>query len=697
MLRSSVFILITFLAACEQKPIAPRAQRIEKDLVIHGDRRVDPYFWLREREDPRVIRYLKQENRYTQTRFKPLAPLVAQIETELRSRIDPTERKSWKTLDRYEYFYQYDEASELPSYWRRLHDLKDSERKIWSPPSSETGVFSRAEVVQVSPNEDWLLWAHDREGRNVYDLHFMDIDSEKELLPPLRNVTREAVIAPDNRRVFYVRADPQTLRNRSVHCLDLTLGTDTLIYDEPDETFGVSIETSRNDDFLFVTSSSSQEDEVFALGWRDPSSPLRLFMPRQSGHRYRIEDGGDRLYVYSNLHSSTFDVFTAARAFPTSTQHWAPVAQSSADRSIEDFAVFKDFVVVQSWQNARPEIEIYPRKNSKPYKLALGPDAYSVQLESNDDFDSDTFSLSIQSLIQPRTVYEFEVATHELKVSHRPTIKNYDARLYQQERIFITARDGEQIPVTLAYAKSTLRDGRAPMYITGYGAYQLNFDPDFDSSLIPLLDRGFVVAIAHIRGGGEYGSRWYDAGRMHRKLNSFFDFIDATEEITRLGYADAKKVYAEGRSAGGLLMGGVINMRPDLYRGVVAGVPFVDVLTTMLDESIPLTTGEYTEWGNPNIAGDYFYMKAYSPYDQSAAKAYPHLFVTAGLNDAQVPYWEAAKWVAKMRADRTCENALLLETNMTAGHTGSAGRYARIHEDARRLAFIIGLEQGLID
>ncbi|HLT38727.1 MAG TPA: S9 family peptidase, partial [Enhygromyxa sp.] len=552
--------------------------------------------------------------------------------------------------------------------------------------------------LAVSEDQQLLAYSVDTVGRRIHTIHFKDLRSGQLLPDTIPEVTGELVWANDNRTLFYTRQDPQTLREFQVyrHTLGQDPGADVLVYQEDDETYDVGIGKTKSRKFVIIHASQTLGDEVRLLDADAPSSTPWLVQPRERGLEYEVDHGrDDRLYIRTNLDASNFRLVTAPLDRP-GKQHWRELIAHRAEVLIEGFDLFANHFVVSARRAGLIEFEVHRYAGGEPYTIAFADPAYVAYPDDNVELDTSTFRYGYESLTTPPTVYDYDLDTRaQVLRKQTEVLGGFDPANYVSERLSAPARDGVDIPISLVYRKcdggEKARCRPAPLLLYGYGSYGSSSDPEFDSDLLSLLDRGFVYAIAHVRGGEELGRSWYEQGKLFHKRNSFTDFIDCAEHLREQGYADPERMFAMGGSAGGLLVGAVINMRPDLFRGVVAQVPFVDVVTTMLDSTIPLTTSEYDEWGNPNREADYRYMLSYSPYDNVEARDYPALLVTAGLHDSQVQYWEPAKWVAKLRALRTDDDLLLLRVDMSAGHGGQAGRLESLEQIAFEYAFLLGL------
>jgi len=696
MRRATVCLLaaIFLMTACtENTPDHPVAEKRPVELESHGHVRSDDYFWLNEREDPEVIAHLEAENAYTDRILEPTVGLRKRLIDEMAARINEDETSAPYRDGDYYYYHRYEAGKDYPIYCRRKGSL-DADEEILLDVNAIAGdeEYFSVRGVEVSPDHRILAYGVDTRGRRFYDLKFIDLDSGEHLNDVIDDVTPYYVWANDSKTIVYVRQDPDTLRWYQVYTHELGSSDDELIYEEQDETFSVYAYKSLSDRFIYVQSGSTLSTEVLYVPADDPNAELTVFLPREAEHEYFVSDGKDRFYVMSNDGARNFQLLEAPLD-DTSRAAWQLVVPHRDDVLIEGFTVFSEHVVVTEKSNGIERAEVLRRSDGSIHEIAF--DEATFQLSSGDNvlYDSSVFRYEYESMTRPASVYDYDMNARDTELVWQKEIRGgFDPNNYYSERLFAEARDGTQVPVSLVYRKGIELDGSNPLLQYGYGSYGYSIEPDFDRELLSLLDRGFVFAIAHIRGGSEMGRQWYYDGRQLKKMNTFTDFIDVSKFLIAEGYTSPEHLYARGGSAGGLLMGAVINMAPELYNGVTTRVPFVDVVTTMLDDSIPLTTSEYDEWGNPNEKEDYDYMLSYSPYDQVSAQGYPHMLVTTGLHDSQVQYWEPAKWVAKLRDLRTDDNILVLETDMKAGHSGKTGRYQSLEDDALYYAFFLYLE-----
>jgi oligopeptidase B len=685
-------------AAAESPPAPPVAARRPHALTAHGQTRDDPYYWLRDdsRTDPEVLGYLEAENRYTEARLAPVAGLRARLRDELAARLQPNDDSVPYLDGGYWYGTRFLAGQEHPLFVRRADADGATEEVVLDGNLLAAGHdFFQLAAVEVSHDQRLVAWAEDTVSRRQYTIRVREIATGRELPDRIENTSGEIAWAADGKTFFYVERDPQTLLPFRVrrHTLGTDAAADPAIYEERDPAFHTGVATSRSRRWVFIQSDSTLTTEVRFAPAAEPTAPFRIFLPREAGHEYEIEDLGDRFFVRSNWRAPNFRLLEAPLATHADRATWREIVPHRDDVFLHGFLAFRDYLALAERGEGLRRIRIRPLGEGEERLLATDQPAYVLLFGANPTPETQILRYTETSLVSPATTYDLDMATGERQLRKRePVLGGFDPERYASERLWITARDGERVPVSLVYRKGFERNGTAPLLQYGYGAYGFAMDPYFNANVISLLDRGFVYAIAHVRGGQELGRRWYDGGRLQRKKQTFFDFIDVTEALVAGRYCDPQRVFALGGSAGGLLIGAVANLRPDLYRGMVAAVPFVDVVTTMLDESIPLTTGEFEEWGNPKERAAYDYMLSYSPYDQVRKVTYPNLLVTTGLWDSQVQYWEPAKWVAKLRATAPAgDRMLLLHTNMQAGHGGKSGRFARLDEIALEYAFFLDL------
>jgi oligopeptidase B len=673
----------------------PIAARKPHSLVsLHGTR-VDPYYWLRddERTNPEVLAYLKAENEFRERSMAGAKPLEDALYNEIYARLKQDDSSVPYRKNGYWYSTRYEPGKEHPVFVRRKDSPQADEEILLDANVNAAGhEYYRIGALEISPDSRWLAYCEDTVGRRQFTLRFKDLVSGQVDAHAIADVEPDLAWANDNKTVLYVEKDAETLLGLYVkkHVLGEDPKHDRLVFEQTDKSFYTGVSKSKSDAFIFIHMESTLSSEWRYARADDPALEFEVFLPHQADHEYEIEHLGGSFIVRSNWQARNFRLSAAPIGRRTQPADWSDVMAHRDDTYIEDFDVFDRFLAVSVRSGGLHKVCIHRLDGGAESFIASEEAAYYTALSVNPELNTEIVRYAYSSLTTPTTIYDYDVRTGEQVMLKRdPVLGSFDPKDYATEFLHVEARDGVQIPVSLVYRRGLTRDGSAPLLQYGYGAYGLSMDPGFSSARLSLLDRGFVYAIAHVRGGQEMGRAWYDAGRELHKKNSFHDFLDVTRALVNLKIAAKDKVFAMGGSAGGLLMGAVANMGGDAYRGIVAQVPFVDVVTTMLDESIPLTTNEYDEWGDPKDAEYYEYMLSYSPYDNVRRKPYPAMFVTTGLWDSQVQYYEPAKWVAKLRALKTDGNRLLLHTEMSAGHGGKAGRFQRYREIAMEYAFLL--------
>lgn len=678
-------------------PKPPIAKRVAKTLVAaHGHERVDDYYWLRERQDPEVIAYLEAENAYTEAVSAGTAELRAKLQAELEGRIVQDD-SSVPVFDRgYYYYTRWEQGADYPLHCRKRGSLDSPEQVLFDVEQLAEGHdYYALRGPIMSDSQMIAAFAVDAVGRRIYTLRFKDLTTGELLPDAIPEVTGNVVWAADDRTVFYAKQDPETLRSDRIyrHVLGADPATDVLVYHERDETFRVYVSRTASREYLVIHSTQTISDEARILEADDPHGQFRVFEPRARGLEYSIDHLRGQFYVRTNLDALNFRLMSVAARPGPSKDDWIEVVGHRDEVLLEGFRLFRDHLVTLERRRGLNELHVRPWADpERAHVVDFGEPTYAASYRSTPDPDTTTLRYGYSSLTTPDSVFDYDMNTRQKTLRKRDEVRGgFESSAYQSERIWAPVRDGVEVPISLVYRKDTPRDGSAPLLLYGYGAYGISIDAYFSPDRLSLLDRGFIFAIAHIRGGEELGRSWYEAGKLLAKLNSFTDFIDCGAHLVDHDYADPERLYAYGGSAGGLLVGAVLNLAPARFGGAIAAVPFVDVVTTMLDDSIPLTTNEYDEWGNPNEPEYYEYMLSYSPYDNVAAQAYPPLLVTTGLHDSQVQYWEPAKWVAKLRAHKKDQHPLLLRTDMSAGHGGKSGRLRRYEQTAFKYAFLLDL------
>jgi len=674
-------------------PAPPKAPVIPKHLELFGRARVDNYYWFKDRTDPKVIAYLDAENAYTDAIMAPTKALQQSLYDEIVGRIKQDDATVPAKYKHFYYYTRYEEGKEYPIYARRRGSETGPEQVMLDGNTLAQGHdFYQIGGERISPNERLLAYAEDTVGRRQFTIHVKDLETGQTLPDAIPGTPASMAWADDNKTLFYVENDPITLLTVRVkkHVLGTDPKQDPVVYEERDHSFYLGVGRSGDDKYIVVDEHSMLSAEVRFLPADQPKAKFRVLAPRERDFEYEADHIGRRWIVRTNWNAKNFRLMEVDDARVGDRKRWRELVPGRADVFIGSFALFRDFLVIGERSDGLQRIRVKPWRGGAEFFVRSDDADYTATIGDNREQDTDTLRYDFTSLITPNSVYDLDMKTGARSLRKRdPVLGGYDPANYVAERVWATARDGTRIPVSLAYRKGFHRDGSAPLYQYGYGAYGISIDPRFSSPRISLLDRGFVYAIAHVRGGQELGRQWYEDGKLLKKRNTFTDFVDVTEFLVAQGYAAKDKVFAAGGSAGGLLMGAVANLAPQDYRGIVAHVPFVDVVTTMLDESIPLTTNEFDEWGNPKETVFYEYLLSYSPYDNVKAQAYPALLVTTGLWDSQVQYWEPAKWVAKLRALKTDRNPLLFKIDMAAGHGGKSGRFQRYREVAEEFAFVL--------
>ena len=673
-----------------QKIKTPLAEEIPHSLEKHGDTRLDEYFWLKDRKNPKVIQYLKNENKYLAQVMKPTEKLQKDLFKELKKRIKEDDSSYPLKNGPFYYYSRYETGKQYPIYARKAELENGKEEILFDINKLAKGHDFYSAEYNVSPDHKLAALASDTVGRRFYNIKFKNLSTGKFLKFEIKDSTNNFVWAKDNKTIFFVKQEPETLRYYQVHKFDIETGKSSLVYEEKEDTFYVYVHKSLTRQHIFISTASTLSSEVWTIPSDKPETAPKLLLGRERNHEFGISEDEKYFYLQTNKDAKNFKVTRTPIENPDFKNAEVVVAHR-ANTFIDNIEVFEKYLVVNSRSNGLTQIEIYNKATKELKKLSFQDSAYSVELGANAEFNANSVRYVYQSLRSPSSIYDYEFTTEKSILRKTKEVPNYDMNLYVSDRVFATSRDGKKIPVSILRRKDIALDGSAPLLVYGYGSYGANLDPWFSSSIFSLVDRGFVYAIAHVRGGGEMGRYWTDEGRTLQKKNTFNDFIDSTEYLINQKYADPKKVFAMGGSAGGLLMGSIMNMRPDLYLGIVAQVPFVDVVTTMLDDTIPLTTSEYDEWGNPNEKAFYDYIKTYSPYDNVKKLAYPNTLITTGLHDSQVQYWEPAKWTARLRKHNTANSVIVLKTDMKAGHGGKTGRFDQLHEVAEEFAFILGL------
>ncbi|MDO9454057.1 MAG: S9 family peptidase [Stagnimonas sp.] len=695
--------------ALQAASVAPVAAQKPHEVDSPNGKRSDPYYWLRDdkRENPEMLAYLKAENAYADAQMAPLKTLQSRLVTELRSRLREDDSTAPTYSNGWWYYTRYETGKEYPIHARKLGTLEAAEQVLLDGNAMAEGKgFFQIGGLEVSPDNQWLAYAEDTVGRRQFVLHIKNLVTGETLADAITPIQGDLAWLNDNKTVLYTETNPETLLGYRVraHSVGQPMAADAIVYTEKDNTYYIGTGRSKSGQQVFIMAHSTLQSEQFYADAKGLPLKFKPILPREAGHEYFAEHlpgakGRGEFIIRSNWKAPNFRVMSVPVGKSANKRNWKTLVAHRDKAFIEEMDVFSNYLVLNERSGGLLKLRIKPlQRGGKESLIAFDEPAYTAQLVATPELGSKTLRYVYTSLTTPETTVDYDLATGartERKV--QAVLGGFDSKSYVTEYLWAPARDGTLVPVSLVYRKSTRLDGTAPLYQYAYGSYGYSSDPTFRSERLALLDRGFVYAIAHVRGGQELGHDWYENGKLLKKINTFSDFIDVTGFLVGKGYVAKDKVFAEGRSAGGLLMGAINNMAPETYRGIIAGVPFVDVVTTMLDESIPLTTGEFDEWGNPKQKPYYDYMLGYSPYDNVSARAYPALYVHTGLWDSQVQYYEPSKWVAKLRtADTTPATPIIYRVNMEAGHGGKSGRFQRLQDTAEQYSFVLG-QLGLVE
>lgn len=676
---------------------APKAKKIDKILTTHGHERNDPYYWLNERENAEVIKYLEEENAYCDHQMRDTEDLQELLFEEMKARYKEDDQSLPYFFNEYWYIVRYEIGKEYPIFSRKFQTLDNEEEILLDVNVLANGQqYMEVASLAVSPNNRLMSYSFDDLGRRIYTICFKNLETGENFEDRIENTTGKAVWADDNEHVFYIRKD-ESLRAFQVfrHCLGTDPAEDVLIFHEEDETFDVNVFKTKSLEYIFISSSSSVSDEMRFIPSGDVFADWQIIQPRTEDLEYSVEHYKDEFYIITNADDATNFKIVKTKVSDPGIEFWEDIVPHRPETLLEGFEIFRDFFVLEERTEGLLYIKIIENETGNSHYIEFSEPTYTAYIGLNLEFKTEKLVYGYTSLTHPNAVLQYDMRnrTTEILKVHEVLGGNFSKENYISERIWAPSRDGEnEIPISLVYHKTTQKSADTPLLLYGYGSYGHTVDAAFSNVRLSLLDRGFTYAIAHVRGGEYLGREWYEEGKMLSKKNTFYDFIDAAKFLISENYTSEKHLYAMGGSAGGLLVGAVVNEEPQLFNGVVAQVPFVDVVTTMLDDSIPLTTGEYDEWGNPHEEEYYHYMKSYSPYDNIKATDYPNMLITTGLHDSQVQYWEPAKWTAKLREMKTDDNLLLLKTDMSAGHGGASGRFESLKEDALEYAFILKLE-----
>jgi oligopeptidase B len=707
------FAAVTILAACGDEaknetnmPTPPIAKVIPHETVIHGETLIDNYFWMRlsdeqkEAENPDqqtkdVLEYLNAENAYREAVLAHTKGFQDSLFNEIVGRIKQTDQSVPTKVDGYWYYNRFEEGKEYAFYCRKKETMDAAEEIMLDGPAMAQGhAYFSIGGRAVSTNNNLLAFSTDTVSRRIYTIFFKDLSTGQLLEDKLEGTAGGATWANDNKTIFYTKKDAATLRSNQIwrHTLGTPQSQDVMVFEETDDTFSTFVYKTKSKAYIMIGSNQTLSSEYRFVDANKPEGEFKIVHPRERDLEYSVDHYGDKFYIATNFEAKNFRLMEAPVNNPGKA-NWKELIAHRSDVLLEGIEIFKDYLVVQERKNGLNEIRIIRWDDKSEYYMEFQDPTYSAYVGGSPEFDTKVMRYGYTSMTTPNSTYDYNLETKERTLlKQEEVIGDFSVDNYTSERLFATATDGTQVPISLVYKKGTEKSADTPLLLYAYGSYGASMDPYFSSTRLSLLDRGFVYAIAHIRGGQEMGRDWYENGKLLKKKNTFTDFIDCGEFLIKQGYTSSDHLYAMGGSAGGLLMGAVSNMRPDLWNGIVSQVPFVDVINTMLDETIPLTTGEFDEWGNPKDSTYFAYMKSYSPYDNIEAKEYPNMLVTTGYWDSQVQYWEPAKYVAKLRAMKTDNNLLLMYCNMETGHGGASGRFERYREVAMEYAFLFHLE-----
>ncbi len=699
-----LLVLVSFLS-CDKKQSskkhmdikAPSADKIAKTMEIHGDVRVDNYYWLNDKENAEVIDYLERENDYYSKMTAHTDGFKKELFEEIKGRIKEDDASVPYKYNGYYYITRFEKGKDYPIHTRKKGSM-DAEEEIMFDVNemAKDHAYYALGGINVSPDNKLVAFGVDTVSRRKYTIHIKNLETGKISEENIPVTTGGSTWANDNKTLYYTKKDEQTLRSNQIfkHVLGTSLNNDKLIFTEEDETFNTYVYKTKSKKYIVIGSSSTLTSEYQILNADKPEGDFKMFQKRERGLEYNFSHYQDQFYLVTNMDGATNFKLMKTSENKTGKENWEEVIPHREDVLLEDIDIFKDYLVVSERKNGLNELRIIKWEDNSEYFLPFDNETYTAYTSTNLDFDTTVLRYGYNSMTTPSSVIDFDMSTKEKTVVKETEVLGgkFDKDNYESKRIWATAADGTQIPISIVYKKGIKLNGKNPFLMYAYGSYGSTIDPYFSYARLSLLDRGFVFGIAHVRGGEYLGRKWYEDGKLLKKKNTFTDFIDASKYVIDQKYTSAEHLYASGGSAGGLLMGAIVNMSPEIYNGVIASVPFVDVMTTMLDDTIPLTTGEYDEWGNPNEKESYDYMRSYSPYDNVTKTNYPNMLVTTGLHDSQVQYFEPAKWVAKLREYKTDNNQLLFHINMDAGHGGASGRFEALKEVAVDYAFLLDLE-----
>ena len=691
----AIFLILNSCTMKNTKLIEPKAEKINTSLSIHNDERIDEYYWLKERDNPKVIDYLNAENSYRDKYMKDYQSLEKKLFEEIKSRIKEDDSSVPYFENGYFYYTRHETGKQYPIYCRKKENLDANEEILIDANKMSKGHdYFRIGGIDISPNNKIAAYGVDTVSRRLYTIYFKNLETGEVYKDKIPYTTGSVTWTNDNSAIFYDKKDIETLREERVmkHGFGTNIKNDEEIYFEEDETFSVYSYKTKSNKYIVIASQSTLSDEYLIINANDHNKKYKIFQKREKGLEHSITHFNDKWYIITNTDNATNFKLMVCDDKKTSKEYWKDFIPHRKNVLLEDIDVFKNFFIVIERYNGLKRINIKPWNDSKNHYIDFETETYSLYSSYNPNINTNKLRYNFSSLTTPSSVIEYDMITREKKVlKENEVLGEFNKENYTSKRVWANARDGKKVPISLVYRKDKYIEGSNPLLLYAYGSYGITNNPNFSSVRLSLLDRGFIYAIAHIRGSQYLGREWYDDGKMFNKKNTFTDFIDCGKCLIKSKFADKNKLFAMGGSAGGLLMGAVSNMAPELFKGIVAAVPFVDVITTMLDEDIPLTTSEYDEWGNPNNKDSYDYMLSYSPYDQVEKKDYPAIFITAGYHDSQVQYFEPAKWIARLRDRRTNKEPLLMYCNMEAGHGGASGRFEAYKETAMEYSFLLAL------
>jgi oligopeptidase B len=684
----------------------PIADKKDSIIITHGHQRIDPYFWMRltdeqktakkpDAQTQKVVDYLNAENDYTDSKLQHTEAFQEKLYDEMIGRIKKTDESVPYFKNGYWYYTKNEDEKEYPIYCRKKGTLEAKEEVMLDVNELAEGQeYYAVGGMSVSPNNKILAFGEDKVSRRVYTIRFKNLETGEFLKDEIVNAESRGAWANDNKTYFYTSKNAVSLLSEKVwrHQLGVAQDQDEIVYFERDPSFYIGVGRSKSGEFIIIYNSSTISSDYHILSANNPAGTFEQFATREPNHEYSIAHFEDKFYVVTNRSATNFKLMEVSEK-NTAESNWKEVIPHRKDVLLEDVDVFKEHLVVTERKDANKQLQVINQKTGDKYYIEFNDEAYVAYTGANPEFNTTQLRFGYSSMTTPTIVYDYDMdAKTRVVKKQMEVVGGHNPEEYETKRLFATARDGARIPISIVYKKGYQMDGKSPLLLYAYGSYGSSMDPWFSSTRLSLLDRGFAWAVAHIRGGEEMGREWYENGKMNKKMNTFNDYIDCAKYLTKEKYTSPSHLYAMGGSAGGLLMGAVANMAPEQFNGMIAAVPFVDVVSTMLDETIPLTTNEFDEWGNPKNKDSYFYMLSYSPYDQVKEQDYPNMLITTGYFDSQVQYWEPAKWVAKLRDKKTDENLLLLHTNMGAGHGGASGRFKRFKETALEYAFLLDLE-----